>query len=554
MNLTPQDAARHLLRLKAAEDSFLGWVRLHFPQWDLPDFHLTMIDALDRLEKNVLDSHFNLTPAQKDETDCVPVRNILITMPPRHGKSTYGSVIYPSYFMSRKPSRFLMSTSYNSQLATDFGRQVRSLVNEPLTAQAYPDFEMSPDSRAVDQWRTTAGGAAYFIGVGGTTSGRAANMLLFDDPFKSREEAESATQRNKVWNYYVSALSTRLQPDIDNIPPAQIIILTRWHPDDLAGRLMETEDWKEGRWLHINFPSIQDKPIDGLNGKVSRASLPPEDPQYLDGTSLQKLSKGKRYVRKTIKTALWPERFSVEDLERRQRLNPREFASLYQQTPYIEGGNLIRANWWRTYPEDMKPEKFSSLIISADTAFKAKQDSDYSVMMVLGLDTTGDIYVVDLIRDRFEFPELKRRMIQLNNVWRGRGLRGIYIEDKASGQSLIQEMQRESGVSIIPYKVVNDKVSRLTAILPLIEGGRVLLPTAAPWLDAFHEECQSFPSGKHDDMVDALAIGLDVLARTPTTGEYYQPPAFALPKPSDSLWAQRSDLNNSLGQWRGWGE
>ena len=193
--------------------------------------------------------------------------------------------------MSRKPSRFLMSTSYNSQLATDFGRQVRSLVNEPLTAQAYPDFEMSPDSRAVDQWRTTAGGAAYFIGVGGTTSGRAANMLLFDDPFKSREEAESATQRNKVWNYYVSALSTRLQPDIDNIPPAQIIILTRWHPDDLAGRLMETEDWKEGRWLHINFPSIQDKPIDGLNGKVSRASLPPEDPQYLDGTSLQKLSK-----------------------------------------------------------------------------------------------------------------------------------------------------------------------------------------------------------------------------------------------------------------------
>ena len=206
MNLTAQDAAKHLLKLQAAEDSFLGWVRLQNPNWQLPDFHLTMIDALDHLEKNTLTSHFGLSVAERAKTEEVPVRNLLITMPPRHGKSTYGSVLFPAYFMARKPSRFLMSTSYNSQLATDFGRQVRDLCNEPLTAQAFPEFEMSQDSRAVDQWRTTGGGAGYFIGVGGTTSGRAANLLLFDDPLKSREEAESATQRNKVWNYYISAL------------------------------------------------------------------------------------------------------------------------------------------------------------------------------------------------------------------------------------------------------------------------------------------------------------------------------------------------------------
>lgn len=551
MSLTPQQAARHLLKLREAENNFLGFVKMLYPNWELPDFHLKIIDALDRLEKNKLTSHFGLDEAQRRKTEKVPVRNVLITMPPRHGKSTYGSVIFPTYFMAKKPNRFIMSTSYNSQLATDFGRQVRDLAKEPQVEQVFPDFEMSQDSRAVDQWRTTCGGAAYFIGVGGTTSGRAANLLLLDDPLKSREDAESATQRNKIWNYYVSALSTRLQPDIDNIPPAQIVILTRWHPDDPAGRLMETDDWKEGRWLHINFPAIEEAPVRGEQGKVSRTTLDPSDPDFLAPNEASKISPSKRYVRKVKKKALWPERFPIADLERRQRLNPREFASLYQQTPYIEGGNLIRTHWWQNYPTDMKPEKFVSLIIAADTAFKAKQDSDYSVMVVMGLDSTGDIYIVDLIRDRFEFPELKRRMISLNNLWRGRGLRGIYIEDKASGQSLIQELKRESGVSVIPYKVSTDKVTRLSAVLPLIEGGRVFLPEQALWLDNFYDECQSFPSGTHDDQIDALSIGLDVLARTPATGEYYKPPSF-LPDKSDTFFQQKSDLTS--GGWRGWGE
>ena len=548
--LTSQDAARHLLKLRKAEESFEGYVRLHNPTWQLPDFHNKMIRALDLLEKNELTSHFDLSGYEQSQKPRVPVRNILITMPPRHGKSTFGSVIFPAYFMARKPSRFVMSTSYNSQLATDFGRQVRDLVNEPLTSQAFPDFEMSPDSRAVDQWRTTAGGAAYFIGVGGTTTGRAANMLLLDDPLKSREEAESATQRNKVWNFYVSALSTRLQPDKDNVPPAQIVILTRWHPSDVAGRLMETEDWNEGRWLHINFPAVQEKPISGDNGRQSRKDLPKTDPNYIAPDVWRNLSQGKRYIRKTERTALWPERFTLEDLDRRERLNPREFASLYQQSPFIQGGNLIKSHWWRSYPSDMKPENFTSLIISADTAFKAKSTSDYTVMITMGLDASGDIYIVDVHRDRYEFPELKRKMIMLNNQWRGKGLRGIYVEDAASGQSLIQEMKRESGLSVIPYRTSGDKVSRLSAVLPLIEGGRVLLPEMAPWLDAFHDECQTFPSGTYDDQVDALSIGLDVLARTPSTGEYYKPPSFGA---SSLLSSTRSDLTAGAS-WRNWGE
>lgn len=532
--ITAQDAAKHLLKLKKAEESFKGFVQLHNPEWKLPDFHKTLITALDRLEGGE------------------GPRNLLITMPPRHGKSTFGSVYFPAYFMARKPSRYIMSTSYNSQLATDFGRQVRDLVNDPLTRQAYPDLEMSQDSRAVDQWRTTVGGAAYFIGVGGTTTGRAANILLLDDPLKSREEAESATQRNKVWDFYVSGLSTRLQPDIDGQPPAQIIILTRWHPDDIAGRLMQTDDWKEGMWSHINFQAITEKVVRGKEGK-DRRQLAPTDPNYISNEEARQISAKKRYLPVTERNALWPERFSLEDLERRERLNPREFASLYQQSPFIQGGNLIRSQWWRTYPADMRPEQFTSLIIAADTAFKAKSTSDYSVMMTMGLDKSGDIYIVDVHRERYEFPDLKRKMIMLNNQWRGRGLRGIYIEDKASGQSLLQELKRESGVSVIPYKISTDKVTRLSAVLPLIEGGRVLLPDNAHWLDAFHDECQTFPAGTHDDQIDALSIGLDVLARTPQTGEYYRPPTFGKLNKEDSLFSQKSDLNQGTS-WRNWGE
>ena len=548
MSINQQDAAKYLLHLRRAEESFEGFVRLLHPDWKLPPFHKDLIGALDLLERNELtnlygkDKRFSGLPEEKK------VRNILITMPPRHGKSTYGSVYFPAYFMSRKPSRFMMVTSYNTQLAMDFGRQVRSVVNDKKNEQAFPDFQMSPDSRSVEAWRTTVGGAAFFVGVGGTTSGRAANLLLFDDPLKSREEAESATQRNKIWNYYTSALTTRLQPDIDNVPPAQIVILTRWHPDDLAGRLMQTEDWNEGRWLHINYPAIKDVET-GLS--IMRNQLPKDDPRYLPTAENNRLSNSKRLVKATKEEALWPERFNLSDLHRRQRLNPREFASLYQQTPYIEGGNLIKANWWRSYPSDLKPESFSFLIIAADTAFKKTDTSDYSVMIVAGLDRTGDIYIVDLIRERYEFPDLKRRMIQLNNQWRGRGLRGIYVEDRASGQSLIQELQRESGVSVIPYKISNDKVARLNAVLPLIEGGRVLLPAMASWLDTFHEECQSFPSGTYDDQIDALAIALDVLARTPSGGDYYRPPTFDRHK--ETFWDMKSELNTG-STWSGWGE
>tara|TARA_B100000214_G_C23969632_1_gene629445 strand:- start:846 stop:2474 length:1629 start_codon:yes stop_codon:yes gene_type:complete len=536
--LSQAQAAKYLLKLRDASDSFEGFVRLCYPDWVIADFQLELIDALDKLEKGTLG------------TD-----NLLVTMPPRHAKSTFSTVLFPSYFMARNSHRYIMSCSYNSQLATDFGRQVRGVVEQQIMNQAFPDFSLSKESRAADVWRTDQGGAYFAVGVGGTTSGRPANLLIVDDPIKSREDAESMTQRNKTWNYYTSALATRLQPQSDGSNAKQIIILTRWHPDDLAGRLMDSEDWKEGRWSHINFPAI--KKINGK--KVSRRHLAEDDPRWVDSKTFQNLSHKKRYIHEEEEESLWEERFPLEDLKRRERLNPREFASLYQQQPYIEGGNLIKTEWWQKYPKDLSPENFMTLVIGVDTAFKKTESADYSVAVVAGVDRNGDIYIVDIIRGKYDFPELKARMIRLNNQWRGKGLRGLYIEDKASGQSLIQELKRESGISVIPYKVNNDKVARVNSILPLIEGGRVYIPEESSWLDEFIDESISFPNGNHDDQVDALTIAVDVLSRTSVSPDAWEMHS----NPMLSLNNNQKDMGKSLtqqvwgkkakGSWKGWG-
>jgi predicted phage terminase large subunit-like protein len=485
----------YLLKVRAAESSYLSYLQLRYPDRQFPPFQLQLIDTLDKLEKGTLGT-----------------QNLLITMPPRHGKSEYGTVNFPTYYMGRDPRRYVMSSSYNAILAADFGKQARNISEERLTAQIFPTMRVSPDSRASDVWRTTQNGAYFGVGLDGTTSGRPANCLIVDDPFKSREDADSATMRNKVWNFYTSALSTRLQPTADNKPPIQIVILTRWHPDDLAGRLMQTEDWKNGLWTHINFEA--------------RSGNPP--------------------------AALWPERFNLDWLSRREALNPREFASLYQQTPYVQGGNLIHDDWWRYY-EPNDPNAYVCTAVAVDSAHKLKSHNDPSVALVGGLTRDGDIHLLDILRARLEFPELKQRLIQLNTKYRSRQLRGFYIEDRASGQSLIQELKRESGVPVIPYKVTHDKIARVSAILPHLEAGRVFLPNYSPWTTDFKRECAEFPSSKHDDQVDALAILIDVLSKmhvTPETWNADIPLAPSLDTYGKSL---RQQLMPNSSQFPGWG-
>ena len=202
----------------------------------------------------------------------------------------------------------------------------------------------------------------------------------------------------------------------------------------------------------------------------------------------------------------------------------------------------------------------STVIISCDTAFKKTETADYSVMMVLGMDNNSDIHILDIVRERYDFPELKRAAITMNAKWRGRGLRGFYVEDKASGQSLIQELRNQSGMAVLAVKVGTDKVSRLNAVLPLIEGGRVFIPNEAQWLDSFMDEAQSFPNGKHDDMIDALSMGLSALSKmggqasemlnSPINMDSSLSAQFSSAK--EGQWWEKEVSNNT--EFKGWGE
>jgi len=560
------EAAKRLLQLQEAAESFGAFCRLHHPEWKVPMFHHKLIESLDRLEKGTLLSDFNdewdiieynhkhpKTPKQYARPrDAHPVHNIMVNMPPRHSKSTYATQLFPSYYLARNPTRYSMTASYNTQLATDFGRAQRGYLQDEETGLAFPDFSLSKDSRAQDVFRTTEGGGAFNLGQGATTSGRPATCLMIDDPIKSRVEADSATQRQKVWDYYTSALTTRLQPEVNGQPAIQIICYTRWHPDDLGSRIMQSEDWAEGRWLHIVFPAIIEQ-----EAEESRpvSELPSTDSRYIAHGKLQKVDEGLRTYKPIVQTALWPQRFPLDELLRKQRMNPRDFAALYMQQPRIEGGNLIKQSWWKHFDtSNFNPEHdLSQIIVVMDTAFKKHEMADPSVIMTMGLTHNGDIYIMDRIKGRWDFPELKSRSIHVNNKWRGRGLRSLYIEDKASGQSLIQELRRESGISVIAHKVTNDKVSRVHAVTPLIESGRVYLPRTAPWYDDFIEETLQFPSGTHDDQVDCMSMGLDILSRTAVTPEE----AFGTLTSKGSLNSRRSwtsSSSSSSSSWFGWGE
>ena len=476
MTTTPlKEAAERLLLIHNASQSFLGFMRAVNPDFKLAPFQLELIETLDALEKQTLGK-----------------RCLLVTMPPRHGKSTIATVAFPAYYMLRQAQRKILSVSYGAELAASFGRQVRDLTLEPIIAKAFPHFQLSPTSTAIDDWRTIDDGRYYACGVGGGTTGRPANLLLVDDPLKSRPQAESPAERKKIWDFYNGSLVNRKEPELDGTPPIEILIQTRWHPDDLAGRIQASEDWADGDWHHVDFPALT---------KTTVQVLTPQGP-----------------VDEEQEVALWPERFPVEMLEKMRRREPRDFAALYQQQPYVTGGNLIKTNWFQFYTTEMAARRFHTIILAADTAFKTKQQNDPSVIMALGLTPQGDIFILDVQRQRLDYPSLKRKLLSENARWRGRGLRGCYIEDKASGQSIIQDLRREPGLSIIPYKFAghrdaSDKVARVNAILPLIEGGRVYIPEQAPWLDDFLDEVQAFPGGKHDDQVDALAIGLDTLSR-----------------------------------------
>jgi predicted phage terminase large subunit-like protein len=434
--------------LARAKSELSAYAVALYPPFDLTHHHRFLIDKLEAVVRGEID-------------------RLMVFMPPRFGKSLLTSTLFPAWYLGQYPSRSIIAASYGQELANDFGRRVRTFVDSDLHRLIFPKSRIAEDNAAVHRFGLAPGGNYYAVGVGGAVTGRGADVLLIDDATKDAESAYSTTSRKSLQQWFEHVAYTRLQPG-----GAIIVIATRWHQDDLPGWLLR--EHAGDNWQVVSLPAIAE-PDDAL-GRPEGAPL-------------------------------WPSRFPLEALARiREAIGSTAWSALYQQRPVAAEGAIFRKEWLRTYVDP--PECFR-IIFSLDTAFKTGESNDYSVIAVWGETKTG-FYLLDLVRERLDFPSLKSRVEAKAAYWKPHA---VLIEDAASGMSLIQVLNQETKLPILPVKALGDKESRASAVSPSFESGKVYLPQQAPWLSDFVDELTSFPAAPHDDMVDATTQALSWLGR-----------------------------------------
>ena len=390
----------------------------------------------------------------------------MIFAPPRHGKTETASIRFAAWYLGRNPQKQIIAASYAESLAYANSYSVRTTIESPQYQRLWP---IELDRAGAIRWQLAGkdnNRASYIAaGVGGGITGEGADLLIIDDPIKNREEAESPLIRAKIWSWYRTVARTRLQPHA-----AVVLIMTRWHCADLAGELLEQSraDPEADQWQILHLRATEDN------------------------------------------QALWPKQYPLSELHRiRASIGSREYTALYQGSPTEAEGNVFRREWWKYYR--VRPP-FTKIIHSWDTAFKESDQNDYSVCTTWGEADNG-YYLVDVWRERVEFPELKRAT---RAAYDRDHPTAVLIEDKASGQSLIQELRRgdpgQPKLPILPWKADVSKVARANAVTPLIEAGLVHLPESAPWLHDYIEELSGFPAAAHDDQVDSTTQALAYLA------------------------------------------
>ena len=382
---------------------------------------------------------------------------LIITLPPRHSKSHTVTEAFPSYFIGKDPSRRVIAVSYGDALAKRFGRANRAKLEEHGHIFG---IQLSYDNATATNWSiANHAGGMISAGVGGSITGEGADLLLIDDPIKNRQEANSETYREALWHEWENTLLTRLQPN-----GRIIIISTRWHEDDLVGRLLAQQPHI---WTHITLPAAaeEDDPL----GRVLGGPLWPEfgfDHDWLDET------------KRAVGSYAW--------------------VSLYQQRPSPLGGSLFHRGWWKFYRQP--PSEFDSVIQSWDCAFKDTQSSDYVVGQVWGKQGANK-YLLDQVRARMDLPDTLRAITTVSSKWPQSTAK--LIEDKANGPAVIQLLQNKIP-GLIPVNPQGGKEVRAHAASPDVEAGNVYLPEDAPWIHDFIEEHAAFPTGKYDDQVDSM--------------------------------------------------
>jgi predicted phage terminase large subunit-like protein len=413
------------------------------------------------------------------ENGTARVPRLIVNMPPRHGKSEFISHWFPIWCLARNSARKIILISYEHDFAASWGRRVRDWVRDVGN-----DFSLSldPYTTAAHRWNLTSGGGMMAAGAGGPITGKGADIIIVDDPIKNEEEASSEIQREALWSWFQTVVMTRLEPG------GFIVVLgTRWHQDDLLGRLEafskpNTENERQG----LEYEILKLPAIAGNNDEIGRK--PGE--------------------------ALWPARFPIEKLQDiRKGMSPYHFSALYQQTPTPEEGNAVKRTWWR-YWEDL-PE-MDIMIQSWDLSFFDMQKSDFCVGQVWGRHG-AQFYLIDQVRDRMNAPQVIEKIRRFVSIY-PKAI-GKIIEARANGPAVVQIMQREVP-GMIPVTPKGSKDARLQSIIPIIESRNVHIPSPerSSWVPDFVEECAAFPRGRHDDQVDAMVHAL----------RYLQPQAWAV--------------------------
>jgi predicted phage terminase large subunit-like protein len=395
-----------------------------------------------------------------DQITAGTLKRLVITVPPRHGKSEMGTIRYPVFRLQQDPAQRVVIAAYSQTLANTFSRKARRIAQDLLS--------LASDRKAVEQWDTIEGGGLRAVGVGAGITGLGANLIIIDDPVKSREEAESEAYRERVWNWYRDDLYTRLEPG-----GAVVLTMTRWHEDDLAGRILGSED--ADSWTVVNLPAIAEE--------------------------------GDPLLRKPG-DALCPERYDIDALEDRRRvLGEYGFNALFQQRPSPPAGGLFKRSWWQTHRELPQLDR---IITSWDLTFKDGPNSDYVVGLVIG-QKGATFYLLDCIRDRLDITETIPAIVNTFNRYKPVA---TVVEDKANGPAVIS-MLKSKIPGLIAVNPQGGKFSRAAAISPMIEAGNVYLPERSSWASALIEEAAAFPNAAHDDQVDALSQGLAWLRSRP---------------------------------------
>jgi len=413
--------------------------------------------------------HHQVMAKKFEEIAAGTCKRLIINMPPRHTKSEFGSYMLPAWFVGKFPEKKVIQCSNTGELAVGFGRKTRNLVDSAPYAKIFPGVNLRHDSKAAGRWAINERGEYFAIGVGGTVTGKGADLLIIDDPHSEQEAKLAATNPeifDQVYEWYTSGPRQRLQPNA-----AIVIIMTRWSKRDLTGKILKSSFDRDGdTWEVIDFPAI----------------LPSGNP-------------------------LWPEFWSLRELEvLRNELPAAKWNAQYQQQPTSEEGAIVKREWWKIWEKE-DPPNCAFTIQSWDTAFMKNERADYSACTTWGVfyldEDIGDpnIILLDAFKRRMEFPELKQKAFSHYKEWLPDA---FIVEAKAAGSPLIYEL-RQMGIPVSEFTPTrgNDKIVRVNSVADFFASGKVWAPPTR-WAEEVMEEMAAFPNSEHDDLVDSSTQAL----------------------------------------------